>query len=94
VRAAASGRSPLPGIERGPIEVPEPLPETELRHLSRAVDAILVRAIVEGCRRPLREGLRLEAKLFGEVCATKDFRIGVRNFLENGPRAKAPFVHG
>ena len=84
---------PLPGIERGPIEVPEALPEVELRHLSRAVDAILVRAIREGCGLPLAQGLRREAELFGEVCATKDFRIGVSNFLENGPRAKAAFVH-
>jgi len=93
VRGASSGRSPLPGIARGPIEVPERLPDLDLRHLSRAVDAILVRAILDGCRKPLREGLRLEARLFGEVCGTKDFRIGVANFLENGPRSKAQFLN-
>ena len=39
------------------------------------------------------EGLALEARCFGEVCATQDMRIGVANFLANGPRAKAEFVH-
>ncbi len=93
VRRASSGESPLAGIVRGPIQVPENLPEADLGHLSSAVDAILVRAILNGCRMPLEEGLRFEAKMFGEVCGTRDFRIGVTNFLENGPRAAAKFVH-
>jgi hypothetical protein len=42
---------------------------------------------------PLRDGIALEAKCFGEVCGTKDMRIGVESFLKNGPRAAAPFVH-
>ena len=44
-------------------------------------------------RMDLRQGIALEARCFGEVCGTKDMRIGVDNFLKNGPRAKAPFVH-
>ena len=31
--------------------------------------------------------------ILGEVSGTKDMRIGVENFLKNGPRAKAEFVH-
>jgi enoyl-CoA hydratase/carnithine racemase len=93
-RGAARGTERLPEIEHGPIDVPAKFPAVDIGHRSTAVDAILVRAIREGCRKPLAEGLRLEAKLFGEVCATKDFRIGVENFLSNGPRARASFVHG
>ncbi len=37
---------------------------------------------------PLREGLRLEAALFGQACATEDFKEGVAAFLE---RRKATF---
>lgn len=37
---------------------------------------------------PLHEGLRYEATLFGQCCATQDFKEGVRAFLE---RRKAEF---
>lgn len=93
VRAAADGSAPLTPIEAGPIEVPDTLPEVAIGHLSKAVDAIICRAIVEGCGMPLTEGLAFEAKMFGEVCATEDMKIGVQNFLTKGPRSKAEFVH-
>lgn len=93
VREAASGRVVLEPLDTSPLTVPAGLPEVDLGHRSRAVDAILCRAILEGCRLPLAQGLALEARLFGEVCATQDMRIGVRNFLEKGPRHPAPFVH-
>ena len=73
--------------------VPDSLPDVEIGHRSRAVDAILVRAILDGARLELRDGIALESRCFGEVCGTEDMRIGVDNFLTNGPRAKAPFVH-
>ncbi len=73
--------------------VPDELPEVELGHLSRAVDKILCEAILEGAKLPLKDGLALEARKFGEVCALEDMRIGVKTFLEKGPRARAPFVH-
>ncbi len=41
----------------------------------------------------LDEGLRFESRCFGEACGLEDMRIGVDNFIENGPRSKAPFVH-
>jgi enoyl-CoA hydratase/3-hydroxyacyl-CoA dehydrogenase len=92
-RAAASGEVSLPRIPREPIEVPSELPEVDLGHLSRAVDEVMQKAILEGAKLPLAEGLRWEAKCFGEVCRLEDMKIGVSNFLENGPRAKAAFVH-
>jgi enoyl-CoA hydratase/3-hydroxyacyl-CoA dehydrogenase len=92
--AMAAGARPRPAIATGPMQdVPATLPESNIGHRSRAVDAILVRAILDGARLSLAEGLALEARCFGEVCGTKDMRVGVENFLANGPRAKAEFVH-
>lgn len=93
-RDLAEGRRSAPEAPTGPLpEVPERLPDLDLGHLSRRVDEILCRAILEGGRLPLEEGLKVEARCFGEVCGTKDMRIGVENFLRNGPRSPAPFVH-
>jgi enoyl-CoA hydratase/carnithine racemase len=93
VRRAAAGKAELATIPDGPVEAPEALPDVDLGHLSTAVDGILVRAIVDGAALGLEAGLALEAKLFGEVSKTKDFRIGVTNFMKNGPRVKAEFVN-
>ena len=58
------------------------------------MDELLQRAILEGAAGSLADGLRLESRLFGAGCALEDRRIGVRHFLENGPRGgPAPFVH-
>jgi enoyl-CoA hydratase/carnithine racemase len=93
VRAAVRGDVKLPALDPAPLDVPPELPPVELGHLSRAIDALICRAILEGCRRPLAEGLRFESEMFGACCGTEDMRIGVRNFLANGPRARAEFVH-
>ena len=62
-------------------------------HLSKKIDEIMNRAIYEGIKLPLEEALELESKLFGECILTEDMRVGLNNFLENGPRAKAEFKH-
>jgi enoyl-CoA hydratase/3-hydroxyacyl-CoA dehydrogenase len=92
-RAAARGTVSLAPLDRAPMQTPAALPEVDIGHRSRATDALISRAILEGCRLPLYEGLRLESKLFGACCATEDMRIGVANFQKNGPRAPAEFVH-
>jgi len=92
-RAAARGEVVLAGIDQRPLDMPAELPEVDLGHRSQAVDALLCRVILEGCRMPLAGGLRLESELFGAGCALEDMQIGVRNFLTNGPKAKAEFVH-
>ena len=92
-RNAAAGTITLSPIPKDPIEVPDDLPEVDLKHLSRAVDAVLRKAILEGARMPLAEGLRFECQCFGEICALEDMRIGVDNFIKNGPRSKASFLH-
>jgi enoyl-CoA hydratase/3-hydroxyacyl-CoA dehydrogenase len=92
-RDAAKGKRTLPRPSRGPIDLESDLPDVDIGHLSRAVDAVLQRAILEGARMPLEEGLRFEARCFGEVCGLEDMRIGLDNFVQNGPRSKAPFIH-
>lgn len=92
-RGLVSGAIEARPIPTGPIEAPAALPDVELGHLSTRIDELVCRAILEGAAMNLDDGLRLEAKLFGECCETEDMRIGVRNFIENGPRARAEFVH-
>ncbi|MCB0480046.1 MAG: 3-hydroxyacyl-CoA dehydrogenase/enoyl-CoA hydratase family protein [Flavobacteriales bacterium] len=67
--------------------------EINIGHLSKKIDEIMNRAIYEGIKLPLEEALELESKLFGECILTEDMRVGLNNFLENGPRAKAEFKH-
>ena len=93
-RALAAGSMKARPLPEGPLpDVPATLPAVELGHLSKAVDAVIVRAVLEGARRPLAEGLRHEAELFADVVRLKDMPIGVETFLKEGPRAKAKFLH-
>jgi enoyl-CoA hydratase/carnithine racemase len=92
-RDLAAGSAKGKGIDPKGMQVPERLPDVELGHLSKAIDKILCRAILEGCRKPLKEGLRVESEMFGECYKTQDMKIGLDNFIKNGPKAKAPFQH-
>jgi enoyl-CoA hydratase/3-hydroxyacyl-CoA dehydrogenase len=68
-------------------------PEISLNHLSKRIDQILCRAIYDGLRMRLEDGLELESNLFGECILTKDMKIGVETFMKQGAKAKAEFVH-
>jgi len=93
-RAMADGKAETPEIPTEPMgDVPTAPADMDLGHLSRKVDEILCKATLEGAKMTLAEGIAFEAKCFGEVCGTKAMRIGVDNFMTNGPRSKAPFVH-
>ncbi len=90
----AEGKRDRPSLWRLAMkDVPAELPQVDIGHRSKAVDAILCRAILEGARMDLRQGITFEARCFGEVCGTKDMRIGVENFLKHGPRSKPTFSH-
>lgn len=93
VKKIYSGELHLPPIPKGPIPIPPTLPEVDIGHLSRKIDSILQKAILEGAKMTLEEGLKLEAKLFGECFLTEDGRIGLENFMKNGPKVNAQFVH-
>jgi enoyl-CoA hydratase/carnithine racemase/3-hydroxyacyl-CoA dehydrogenase len=90
----ASGKARRSRMDEGPLpNVPASLPAVEIGHLSKKVDQILQKAILGAAKLPLKDAIPFEAKCFGEVCGTEDMRIGVDNFLKNGPKAKAAFVH-
>lgn len=50
-----------------------------------AAHALAKRAIDDGLRGSLAEGIALEQHLFAEVFGTEDARIGTASFLEHGP---------
>ena len=88
-----SGKAKVPPIKREPMEIPESLPEVDIGRLSRKTDEILKKAILEGAQMTLEEGLKHEAKTFGECVRTKDMRIGMENFMKYGPKRNAEFAH-
>ncbi len=93
VKRILSGQVKVPSIPKGPIPVPSTLPEVDIGHLSRKIDSLIQRATLEGAKVTLEEGLKLEAKTFGECLLKQDMKIGIENFLKNGPRVNANFVH-
>ncbi len=92
-RDLAAGKVTAKPMQTGPIPVPDSLPEVDLGHLSKKIDAIQQQVILDGARTTLAEGLELEATAFGTCGETKDFDIGMRNFIEKGPKSPAGFVH-
>lgn len=94
VNEYASGTTELKRISRDPVQgVPDKAPVIDLGHLSKVIDKILCDTVINGCKMPLREGLKLESKAFGDCVETKDMHIGMENFIKNGPRSKAEFIH-
>jgi enoyl-CoA hydratase/3-hydroxyacyl-CoA dehydrogenase len=93
VRQIHEGTVEVKPICKTPLDVTGEIPEIDIGHLSRKIDEILVRAIYEGARMSLKDGLQLESRLFGECINTEDMKIGIENFMENGPRVKAEFIH-
>lgn len=74
-------------------DVPSSLPDVDIGHRSKAIDAILCDAILAAARATLTEGLAIENQAWGKICETRDMRIGIDTFLKEGPRGKAAFVH-
>lgn len=93
VKNILSGKVKVPSIPKGPIPIPSKLPEVDIGHLSRKIDSLLQKAILEGAKMTLEDGLKLEAKIFGECFSTQDRNIGIENFMKNGPKVNAEFVH-
>ncbi|MBN1222793.1 MAG: enoyl-CoA hydratase/isomerase family protein [Candidatus Aminicenantes bacterium] len=88
-----SGEVRVPPIKKEPLEIPASLPDVDIGHLSRRTDAILQKAVLEGAKMTLEEGLKHEAKILGECVTTKDMRIGMETFIKFGPRKNAEFSH-
>ena len=69
------------------------MPEVDIGHRSQAVDALLCDSVRFGATHDLASGLTHELEVFRQICALDDMRIGVQNFVQNGPRAPAVFTH-
>ncbi|MCA9537624.1 MAG: 3-hydroxyacyl-CoA dehydrogenase/enoyl-CoA hydratase family protein [Myxococcales bacterium] len=93
IAAHLAGEAKVAPVDKAPIDVPEPLPACDIGHRSLAIDAILVDIVRRGLRRPLAEGLAIEAQGFGRCTKTVDMDIGMKNFIQNGPRVPAAFLH-
>jgi enoyl-CoA hydratase/3-hydroxyacyl-CoA dehydrogenase len=93
VRAHLSGETKVAPVNPDPLALPEELPNLDIGHHSRTIDTILVRAVRRGLVLPLDEGLGIEAQGFGRCQLTVDYDIGMKNFIQNGPRVPADFLH-
>jgi len=69
------------------------VPEVELGHLSRALDAILVETVLANTSLTVSDGLVNEAAAMGRVGELEDCRIGLTNFVTNGPHVPAQFIN-
>lgn len=65
----------------------------DVGHRSLAIDAIVVDVLRRGLALPLEEGLKVEAQGFARCKATVDMDVGMKNFIQNGPRVPAAFLH-
>ena len=88
-----AGDAKIAPVDPSPIAVPEILPAVELGHRSLAIDEILVDVLRKGLALPLAEGLQEEASGFARCKRTVDMDIGMKNFMQNGPRVPAAFLH-
>ena len=77
-------RAPVLGFTVGPVDI---------GHRSLAIDAILVDVLRRGLALPLEEGLKLEAQGFARCKSCVDMDVGMKNFVQNGPRVPAAFLH-
>ncbi|MFQ6070842.1 MAG: 3-hydroxyacyl-CoA dehydrogenase/enoyl-CoA hydratase family protein [Candidatus Aminicenantales bacterium] len=93
VKKIISGEVKISPIKKEPLDIPDSLPEVDIGHLSRKIDGILQKAVLGGARMTLEEGLKHEARCFGECLRTKDMRIGMENFIQHGAKKKAEFSH-
>lgn len=88
-----AGKVKLTPVNPEPMPVPKELPEVDIGHRSLCIDAILVDVVRRGLAKPLAEGLKIEADGFARCKETVDMNIGMTNFIQNGPRTPAAFLH-
>lgn len=93
VKEHLAGKVKLAPVNPEPMKLPAELPKIDIGHRSLVIDAILVETIREGLQKPLAEGLDKEARDFGRCRETIDYDIGMKNFIQNGPRVPAIFLH-
>jgi enoyl-CoA hydratase/3-hydroxyacyl-CoA dehydrogenase len=93
IRQHLEGAVKLAPVDPAPLGLPTHLPRVEIGHRSLVIDSVLVGVVRDGLRKPLDEGLKVEADGFARCKQTVDYDIGMKNFMQNGPRVPAEFLH-
>ncbi len=88
-----AGKVKLAPVNPEPMPIPAELPTVEIGQHSLTVDEILVEVVKDGLSKSLDEGLKVEAAGFARCHQTVDYDIGMSNFIQNGPRVPAAFLH-
>lgn len=91
--SVSAGDRKMAPVNPAPLQVPTNLPPVDLAHRSLAIDEIIVDVLRRGLALPLPEGLKVEAQGFARCKDTVDMDIGMKNFMQNGPRVPAAFLH-
>jgi len=91
-RHLADGGAIVP-LDPAPLDVPARLPAVDIVHRSLSIDRILSDVVLEGLGLNLEDGLEIEASGFARCKQTVDYDIGMTNFIQNGPRVPAVFLH-
>jgi enoyl-CoA hydratase / 3-hydroxyacyl-CoA dehydrogenase len=92
IRQHLEGSVKLAAVDPAPLTVGT-LEAVDIGHRSLVIDAILVDVLQRGLAAPLSEGLAIEADGFARCKETVDLDIGMKNFIQNGPRVPALFLH-
>ncbi len=93
VRRHLDGKTVLRPVDAAPLDVPDRFPRIDIGHHSLVADAVLVGVVHDGLMKPLAEGLAIEAAGFARLRRTVDYDIGMKNFVQNGPRVPAVFLN-
>ena len=88
-----AGKVKLAPVNPEPMPLPEELPTVDIGQHSLKVDEILVQVARDGLSKSLPEGLKVEAAGFARCQQTVDYGVGMTNFIVNGPRVPAAFMH-
>jgi enoyl-CoA hydratase/carnithine racemase len=88
-----AGKVKLAPVNPEPLPVPDKVPKLDIGHHSLTIDAILMQVCRDGLTRSLSDGLKVEAEGFARCQQTIDYNIGMTNFIINGPRVPAAFLH-
>jgi enoyl-CoA hydratase/carnithine racemase len=89
IRDHLAGKVKLAPVDPMPMKIVGEI----LGHRSLVIDEIIVNAVKQGVQLPLEDGLVVEAKAFADSKETLDADIGIKNFIINGPRVPAAFMH-
>ncbi len=88
-----AGEVKLAPVNPEPMPLPDELPNVDIGHRSIVIDEALVQVVRDGLTKMLAEGLAVEAVGFARCKGTIDYGIGMTNFIQNGPRVNATFLH-